>query len=331
MRFVGMVVPLSRFWLSATAVVTGVTFAGLLVPLSAGATPVDDPSAPATLSQKIQAASQQLEIVIEQYDAIGVTLASTKAREAAVNAALAPLYLRVQQTQAKVDTMLVVMYESPPMGALTTLVAADTTTDTLARLATLSELASARRATMDALSNALDAYQSQQWSLRQLDAAQAAQKAVLGQQKATIVAQIAKLKALQQAAPRPATPRITYVPAYSPGPAGTAVRFAYAQIGKPYQWGSAGPGSYDCSGLTLAAWRAAGVSLPHNSAMQYSAVAHVSRSQLSPGDLVFYYTPIHHVAIYIGDDKVIQAPQVGESVDIAPIDLAPIHGYGRPG
>ncbi len=330
-RIVEPDVPLSRFWRCATAVVTGVTFAGLLVPLPAGATPEEDPPSPATLSQKIQAASQQLEIVVEEYDAIGVTLAGTKARATAVNAALTPLYLRVQQAQAKVEAMAVMMYESPPVGTLVTLVTAGTPADTLSRLATLTEMAASRRADMDALSGALDAYRAQQRSLGQLEAVQSAQRAVLGQQKATILAQIAKLKALQRAAtPAPAATPITYVPAYSPGPAGVAVRFAYAQIGKPYRWAADGPGSYDCSGLTLASWRAAGVSLPHNSTMQYSAVAHESRSQLRPGDLVFYYTPIHHVAIYIGDGKVIQAPEFGEPVGIAPVDLAPIHGYGRP-
>jgi cell wall-associated NlpC family hydrolase len=118
-------------------------------------------------------------------------------------------------------------------------------------------------------------------------------------------------------------------PAVSGG-AATAVQFAYAQIGKPYQWGAAGPGSYDCSGLTSAAWQAAGVSMPHNAARQYSAVAHISRADLRPGDLVFYYADIHHVAIYVGDGSVIHAPTAGQTVRVARLDHAPIHGYGRP-
>ena len=128
----------------------------------------------------------------------------------------------------------------------------------------------------------------------------------------------------------PVTPHDRYVPAYQPGPAGVAIRYAYAQLGKPYAWGAAGPDAFDCSGLTMASWGAAGVSLPHSSTLQWAQVAHVSRGQLQPGDLVFYYGNIHHVAIYIGDDKVIHAPTYGEDVTIAPIDHAPVFGYGRP-
>jgi hypothetical protein len=76
--------------------------------------------------------------------------------------------------------------------------------------------------------------------------------------------------------------------------------------------------------------RAAGVTLPHSSTLQWAQVAHVTRVQLQPGDLVFYYGNIHHVAIYIGADRIIHAPTYGEEVTIAPIDNAPVHGYGRP-
>lgn len=109
-----------------------------------------------------------------------------------------------------------------------------------------------------------------------------------------------------------------------------AVQFAYAQVGKPYRWGAAGPDSYDCSGLTSAAWQAAGVSLPHNAARQYASMAHVSRADLQPGDLVFYYADIHHVAIFVGDATVIHAPTAGENVRLQRLDHAPIRGFGRP-
>ena len=100
------------------------------------------------------------------------------------------------------------------------------------------------------------------------------------------------------------------------GAAQTAVNFAMAQLGKPYQWGASGPGSYDCSGLTMAAWRAAGVSLPHSAADQYNYGTHVSRSQLQPGDLLFFYQPIGHVTIYIGGGKMVSAPTTGQNVKI---------------
>jgi peptidoglycan DL-endopeptidase CwlO len=98
-----------------------------------------------------------------------------------------------------------------------------------------------------------------------------------------------------------------------------AVQFALDQVGKPYVFGAAGPGAYDCSGLTMAAWAHGGVSLPHSAADQYNYGTHVSRSQLQPGDLVFFYQPIGHVTIYIGDGMMVSAPTEGENVSVVPL------------
>lgn len=114
------------------------------------------------------------------------------------------------------------------------------------------------------------------------------------------------------------------------GRAAVAVRTAYAQLGDPYRWGGAGPGSFDCSGLTSFAWRAAGVSLPHSSSAQYGSGRRVSRSALQPGDLVFFYSPITHVGIYIGGGKMIDAPHPGTSVRITSISQLPYSGAVRP-
>ncbi|MGA3526742.1 NlpC/P60 family protein [Melissospora conviva] len=118
--------------------------------------------------------------------------------------------------------------------------------------------------------------------------------------------------------------------AYSGGVAAKVVTFACAQIGKPYVWASAGPGSYDCSGLMLAAWRKAGVSLPHNARQQRGTTRSVERADLRPGDLVFYYGDLHHVAMYVGGGWVVHAPQAGDSVRMARYDMMPIHSFGRP-
>lgn len=116
----------------------------------------------------------------------------------------------------------------------------------------------------------------------------------------------------------------------SSGRVAVALRTAFAQLGDPYRWGGSGPNSFDCSGFTSYAWRSAGVSLPHSSAAQYGAGRKISRSELRPGDLVFYYRPISHVAIYIGGGKVIDAPYPGKSVHITPIDTMPYVGAVRP-
>ncbi|GEB56432.1 C40 family peptidase [Streptomyces gardneri] len=113
--------------------------------------------------------------------------------------------------------------------------------------------------------------------------------------------------------------------------AAEAVSFARAQLGKPYVWGATGPSAYDCSGLTQAAWRAAGVSLPRTTYTQINAGQRVSRSQLAPGDLIFFYSGISHVGLYIGGGQMIHAPRPGAPVRVAPIDEMPFAGATRVG
>ncbi len=94
--------------------------------------------------------------------------------------------------------------------------------------------------------------------------------------------------------------------------------FARAQLGKPYVFATAGPATYDCSGLTMAAWAAAGVRMPHYSGSQATMFPRVTWEQLQPGDIVAFYDDLHHVGIYIGGGKMIHAPQTGDVVKIAP-------------
>jgi cell wall-associated NlpC family hydrolase len=122
------------------------------------------------------------------------------------------------------------------------------------------------------------------------------------------------------------------IPAPPPPKAGAskAVSVAAAQIGKPYKWGAEGPDSFDCSGLTMYAWAAAGVQLVHFAASQYDMLPKVPRNQLQPGDLVFYGNPIHHMGIYEGGGIMINAPQTGENVRRNSIDRADYAGASRP-
>jgi cell wall-associated NlpC family hydrolase len=115
------------------------------------------------------------------------------------------------------------------------------------------------------------------------------------------------------------------------GRAAVAVRFAMAQIGKPYSYGAAGPGAYDCSGLTMAAWGAAGVGLPHSSSAQFGSGTHISESQLQPGDLVFYYSPISHVGMYIGNGMIVNAENPSAGIRVTGLHSMPYVGAVRPG
>jgi cell wall-associated NlpC family hydrolase len=164
-----------------------------------------------------------------------------------------------------------------------------------------------------------------------------AARALLARQAAAQQAATQQAAALAQAPiARPAAPGArrdlsvgppAAVPARAPtagaGPAPkagaqAAVAEALRQVGKPYQWGAAGPDSFDCSGLTLWAWRAGGVSLPHYTGAQYSATPHVALSGLQPGDLV-YSADMGHMAMYIGNGNMVEAPHTGANVRVVPL------------
>ncbi|RRR80009.1 C40 family peptidase [Streptomyces sp. RP5T] len=111
--------------------------------------------------------------------------------------------------------------------------------------------------------------------------------------------------------------------------AAAAVSYAYSKLGSPYVWGATGPDAFDCSGLVQAAYRSAGISLPRTTYAQIDAGRRVSRSELLPGDLVFFYSGISHVGLYIGNGEMIHAPNPSAPVRVAPIDEMPFAGATR--
>ena len=123
---------------------------------------------------------------------------------------------------------------------------------------------------------------------------------------------------------------VAAAPAVAPNQAAqTAVDTALAQQGKPYAWGGAGPNSFDCSGLAQFAYAAAGVSLPHSSRTQSTLGVPVGRANLQPGDLVFFYSPVSHVAIYIGNGQIVQASTYGQPVAVTNLDYMPGYNSAR--
>ncbi len=116
------------------------------------------------------------------------------------------------------------------------------------------------------------------------------------------------------------------------GNVAAVLQAAYSVIGTPYQYGGSSPETgFDCSGFTMWAWSHAGVYLPHSSAAQYASLPHVAQSDLQPGDLVFFYTPISHVGIYVGGGSMIHSPQTGSVVSVVPIYWDSFVGAARPG
>ncbi|UUU24462.1 C40 family peptidase [Streptomyces sp. DSM 40750] len=111
--------------------------------------------------------------------------------------------------------------------------------------------------------------------------------------------------------------------------AAAAIAYAYSKLGSPYVWGATGPNAFDCSGLTQAAFRAAGISLPRTTYSQINAGRRVARSELRPGDLVFFYSGISHVGIYVGNGQMVHAPNPSAPVRVAPLDEMPFAGATR--
>jgi cell wall-associated NlpC family hydrolase len=167
---------------------------------------------------------------------------------------------------------------------------------------------------------------------QQLDDKLRAAQALLNKMSAAQRAQYEKANA----ATKVSASQLAGVPAVD-GRAGLAVAFARAQLGKPYKYGYAGPAMFDCSGLTMRAWQAASVNLEHGSRAQYAATAKVTFSQLQPGDLIYFYSDLHHVAIYVGNNVFIHAPNSHSVVEYGTLnaggtsgDGMPVTGFSRP-
>jgi peptidoglycan DL-endopeptidase CwlO len=132
------------------------------------------------------------------------------------------------------------------------------------------------------------------------------------------------------AAPSASAPKASAPPVS--GRAGTALNAAYSQLGVPYRFAAESPGvAFDCSGLTKYAWAKAGVYLPHQSRAQFAATPRISRDEIQPGDLIFYYSPIGHVGMYVGGGSLIHAPQTGDVVKISGVNWGKVVGVTRPG
>jgi cell wall-associated NlpC family hydrolase len=118
-----------------------------------------------------------------------------------------------------------------------------------------------------------------------------------------------------------------------PAPSVGSIALAAARtvMGRPYVWGAAGPRGFDCSGLMLWSFQHAGVRLPHSSSSQSMIGRPVSRAELQPGDLVFFYSPVSHVGLYVGGGMVLHAPDSGEVVRISPLSHMPFHNARRLG
>lgn len=292
---------------------------------------------PADIEAQIDEAWRELEPVIEKHNATRIELKEARQKVERLNKKIKPLREEVDRTMAKVSEIAVQAYKGGGSAAtVQALLRSGSPYQFVDQLAALDQMAKAQQREIAEVTEAKDKYEARKAEVDELIGELAQKEEDLAGRAEEIDEEIDRLQELRVEAYgegggvgdlRPvACPTV-----YPGGAAGTAIGFACDQIGKPYSWGAAGPDAYDCSGLTMRAWEAAGVGLPHNAAAQRSATRSVDRSDLRPGDLVFYYSGISHVAIYAGDGWVVDAPQAGEPVRMVPIDRMPINSYGRPG
>lgn len=273
--------------------------------------------------------------LVEKYDRAQVTV-QQRAKAASAASAVA-VKARAAYVEAHVDFEHVIQaqYESGGIGAAEALLSSSSGSNYLERLATLNMMSTHTAQVVDAVHRArLTADQAVVRANELLDAAKA-ERDRLADRRRQVEAQLQKYRRLlgmlnaqqQQAWQQSINPSVSAAQVSSlqhmvsapSAAARKAVEFALAQVGKPYVFGAAGPDSYDCSGLTMAAWAHGGVSLPHSAADQYNYGTHVSVDQLQPGDLVFFYQPIGHVTIYIGNGLMVSAPTEGENVSVVPL------------
>jgi cell wall-associated NlpC family hydrolase len=290
----------------------------------------------ASIEKQIAAESARLEKVVEQYNKARIQLAATKASATALAARMRPVKAELARSDQRIQEIISFAYKGGDLSEVSAVLASADPAMVIERLITLDQISRVEQENLAAHLATKASHDAQAAELERLIKDQTAKTDALAAQKKKIDSDLSRLYALRRQAYGSATvtrTTTTASPASAPyvaGRAGIAVKYAYGALGKPYVWGASGPGGYDCSGLTMAAWRAAGVGLPHNAAMQWQTVPHISRSALRPGDLVFY-SGLGHVAIYVGSGKVIHSPTFGDVVHVSSVDMMPPYGYGRPG
>lgn len=208
--------------------------------------------------------------------------------------------------------------------------------DTLSTMSSFNDLQSSLLADYDTELEALEirreATDARTEQIAELSEQLSAEKKTVDEKLAEAESLLADLEVeeRERLASRGATTRMpSSVPAS--GRAAAAVQYAMAQVGDAYVYGAAGESAFDCSGLTMRAWAQAGVSLPHSSRMQFASGPQVAASDLQPGDLVFYYSPISHVSLYIGNGLIVDAANPGAGVRVAGVYSMPYVGAVRPG
>lgn len=333
--------------ITSTAVVAGVLFIQ-------GAAEADPKPTIEQAKAQVAALQHKAEVAGEGANDLRGQIDAASARVKALQAGIATQQAQVDTVKRQIGSLAVAGYQSSGMSTTAQLLLSQNPDQFLSQASTAQAFAGQQDAVLRRYQQAQgklnDLQAGEQTELAALQAVQAKQDALKKQLQANLDAAQKVLDKLSDAErkrieqenadeaekarkerPTRDGDRMDDLPVPASGRAGTAVQAALSQMGDPYIWGADGPDSYDCSGLMMYAWGKAGVSLSHSSKAQASEGRRVSKSQLMPGDLIFYYSPISHVAMYLGNGRIVHAPRPGKSVQIAPMDEMPYNTAVRPG
>jgi cell wall-associated NlpC family hydrolase len=280
---------------------------------------------------QVNSLTAQLDGIGQQYDQASQQLQAARGRLAQVQHEAAADQARFTAARTQVEQIAAAAYEGAGQNSVAGLLTSGDPSAVLAQASLLQQLASSQGAQVtqflaDArqLTGAQQRLQHTDYGIATLRTQLAARKAQIAKLLTSKQATLDSLNAQQQTVVTASSVGAggstagTYT-----GPASTqadrAVAFAYAQLGKPYQWGATGPDTYDCSGLVETAWASAGVPIPRDTYGQWAALPHIAASAIQPGDLLFY-DGVGHVAMYVGNGYMIDAPQTGMDVEKIPMD-----------
>lgn len=286
----------------------------------------------AEVQRRVEALNAKVEAIAERYNDSRIELAAANRKAALAQARVRAAQAQLALIRKSMSGVAAAAYRAGGADRFVTLVSTSTPQTFLDRASSLDRIAASQSAQLSAAATARHRLDAMSQELRREQATQARVNADLTSAKAEIQGVLDQqqrllsgLKADERrrlAAARAASVRVSRTRHYetyngpASGRAAVAVKEAYNKLGSPYKWAAAGPDRFDCSGLTMWVWGKAGVSLPHSSKAQYAGGRKVSRSDLQPGDLVFYGNPIHHVGIYVGGGRMISAPQTGDVVKL---------------
>ena len=338
----GARVPASRR--RAGRVVAGVVGVGLGVAVTSGAVAEPSPSV-AQVRKNVQELRHQAEVATERYNTTKEQLGSVGVR---IRAANQQQQRQAREVQAARQQLGRIAAETYRRGKVSTLdyVLSDDPDAALAQAGLLPTLGDRQAASIARLTEAERRLAALRAELAEQQGRAAQAQRDLRAQRSAVLQRLAQAEAQLDsltAAERAEVEEDTSTPVADSGETGSAGRvtcgsaavnaptakarkaisYACDQLGEPYSWAGDGPGSWDCSGLTMKAWASAGVSLPHSSQMQAGYGTRVSTGSLRPGDLVFFHSPISHVGIYLGNGRMVHAPQSGDVVKVADMYRTP--------